>query len=39
MEFDLLIKNGLVVTEEGAIYADVGIRDGKIAALRSRLEE
>lgn len=39
MEFDLLIKNGLVVTEEGAIYVDVGIRDGKIAALCSRLEE
>lgn len=33
MEFETLIINGDVVTETGIVKADVGIKDGKIAAL------
>lgn len=33
MEFDLVVANGLVVLEDGVAKVDVGIADGKIAAL------
>lgn len=33
--FDLLIKNGIVVTPDGIHPADIGVRDGKIAAIGS----
>jgi dihydropyrimidinase len=35
--FDLLITNGLVVTGEGIRRADVGVRDGKVAAVEPDL--
>jgi allantoinase len=37
MNFDLVLRNGLVVTTEGVRQADVGIADGKIAALEPGL--
>jgi dihydropyrimidinase len=36
--FDTIIRNGTVVTAADSILCDVGIRDGKIAALADRLE-
>lgn len=33
--YDLIIKNAKVVTEEGVIDADLGIKDGKIAGIIS----
>ncbi|MBI4525817.1 MAG: amidohydrolase family protein [Deltaproteobacteria bacterium] len=33
MEFDLLIKDGRIVTPLGVSYGDIGIRDGRIAAI------
>jgi dihydropyrimidinase len=36
-EFDLVIRGGEVVTAADAFRADVGIRDGKIAAVAERL--
>lgn len=35
--FDLIIRNGTVVTAVDSTLCDVGIRDGKIAALGTRL--
>ena len=37
MEFDLVIQNGTVITAEKTIQADLGVKDGKIAALGSNL--
>ena len=31
--FDLLIRGGICVTPEGAIRADVGVREGHLTAL------
>lgn len=33
MEFDLIVTGGTVVTAEATFAADIGVRDGKIAAL------
>ena len=33
--YDLLIRGGLVVSPDATLRADVGIRDGKVAALLS----
>ena len=33
MEYDLIIKNGLVVTPEATVKAAVLVKDGKIAGL------
>ncbi len=38
MIFDLVIQNGTVVTSAATFQADVGVRDGKIAAFGQRLE-
>jgi allantoinase len=35
-DFDLVVRNGTVVTSEGRREADVGIRDGKFAAIEPR---
>ena len=35
--FDLILRSGTVVTPEGASVADIGISDGKIAALAPNL--
>ena len=37
VKFDVLIKNGTAVTEHGALRSDVGIKDGRIAALGENL--
>lgn len=37
MNYDLLIKNGLVILDNGEIETDVAIKDGKIAAIGSDL--
>ncbi len=37
MEFDLVIRGGTVATAARTFAADIGIRDGKIAALGERL--
>lgn len=37
--FDLIIRNGTVVTASDTMRCDVGIRAGKIVALADRLEE
>ncbi|MBO1198746.1 allantoinase AllB [Staphylococcus simiae] len=37
MTFDLIIKNGLVILEDGAKHVDVGVTDGKIAAIAEML--
>jgi allantoinase len=34
--FDLLIRNGIVVTSVGALNADLGVHDGKIAGFVAR---
>jgi dihydropyrimidinase len=39
MHFDTIIKNGTVVTASDTFRSDVGIRDGKIAALASGLDD
>ena len=33
MKFDLIIKNGLVILENGEQNVEVGVKDGKIAQL------
>jgi dihydropyrimidinase len=38
MHFDTIIKNGTVVTASDTFQSDVGIRDGKIAALAASLD-
>lgn len=35
--FDLVVQNGIMATTEGARSADIGIRDGRITVLASRL--
>lgn len=37
MNLDLIIKNGNVVLESGPIVTDIGVKDGKIAAIGSNL--
>jgi len=39
MQFDTVIRNGTVVTASDTFRCDVGIRDGKIAALADRLDD
>ncbi len=39
MEFDLVVRNGTIVTASEHTDCDVGIRDGKIAALMKGLPE
>lgn len=38
MQFDTIIRGGTVVTAGDTFVSDVGIRDGRIAALAARLE-
>ncbi|HEY8268439.1 MAG TPA: dihydropyrimidinase [Xanthobacteraceae bacterium] len=38
-KFDVLIKNGTAVTENGAVRCDVGIKDSRIAVLGDNLGE
>ena len=38
-KFEVLIKNGTAVTESGAVRCDVGIKDGRIAALGENLSD
>ena len=33
----LLIQNGALVTEQGVAYADLAVRDGKIAKIAARI--
>src|SRR3712207_6266283 len=35
-DFDLVIRNGVVVTSGGRRDADIGVRDGRIAAIEPR---
>lgn len=37
-EYDLVVRGGTVVTGSDTVRADVGIRDGRIAAIGERLE-
>lgn len=37
MNYDLIIKNGLVILEDGEVKTDVGVKDGKIAAIGNDL--
>jgi len=37
-QFDLVIRNGTVVTASDTIRCDVGIKDGRVAVLGSRLD-
>lgn len=37
MDFDLVFQNGTVITAEKTVQADLGVKDGKIAALGSGL--
>lgn len=39
MKFDSIIKNGLVILEDGEQEVEVGIKDGKIAAIGKELGE
>ena len=39
MRFDTLIRNGTVVTATDTCLADVGIQDGRVAAIRRKLDE
>lgn len=39
MSYDLLIKNGLVILEEGETVTDIAVKDGKIAAIGSDLND
>ena len=39
MEFDRVIRGGRIVTAESSFDADVGIKDGKIAAIATALSE
>ncbi len=38
-EFDLAIRNGTVVTAADTVRADIGIRDGRIAAVAERITD
>ena len=35
---DLVIKNGLVILDSGAVKTDVAVKDGKISAIGANLE-
>ena len=37
-KFDLVIKNGTVVTASDMFSADLGVKDGKIAAIAENIE-
>lgn len=37
-DYDLVVRGGTVVTGSDTMRADVGIRDGRIAAVGDRLE-
>jgi len=37
MKYDLIIKNGLVILEDGEQQVEVGVKDGKIAAIGQEL--
>lgn len=37
-QFDLLIKNGTVVTAEDMFVCDIAVKDGKIAAMADKIE-
>src|SRR5699024_9786518 len=39
MKYDLIIKNGLVILEDGEQQVEVGVKDGKIAAIGQELGE
>src|SRR5262252_3354027 len=39
VEFDLAVRGGLVVTEDGAAVCDIGIKDGTIAAMAIELPQ
>ena len=39
MSFDLIIKNGLVILDNGEVETDVAVKDGKIAAIGFDLGE
>ena len=39
MQFDCVIKGGTIVTAADTIQCDIGIRDGRIAALESGLSD
>ncbi|MCA2003091.1 MAG: dihydropyrimidinase, partial [Chloroflexi bacterium] len=37
MDFDLVIQNGTVITADKTVQADIGVKDGKIAAVGNTL--
>jgi len=39
MNYDLIIKNGLVILDEGEVKTDVAVKDGKISAIGTDLGE
>ncbi|MDO5741605.1 allantoinase AllB [Vagococcus lutrae] len=39
MSYDLIIKNGLVILENGEVETDVAVKDGKIASIGTNLGE
>lgn len=39
MSFDLLIKNGKVILEDGSKVTNIGVKDGKIAEIGDNLED
>ena len=39
MNYDLIIKNGLVILDNGEVETDVAVKDGKIVAIGSDLGE
>ena len=39
MDFDLVIRGGRIVTEESSFDADLGIKDGKVAAIATALRD
>ena len=36
--FDLIVRNGIVVTASDLMRCDIGVRSGKVVALAERLE-
>src|SRR2546421_1082417 len=39
MDFDLLVRGGRLVTAESSFQADIGVKDGKIAAIANPLPD
>ena len=39
MQYDLIIKNGIVILESGETNTDIAIKNGKIAAIGPNLEQ